>query len=147
MIAQLLSGGMFSFLGKAIDKIFPDPEAKAKAKAALMAAEANGNLATLNAEMQVMLAEAKSNDKWTSRARPSFLYVIYLMIVAAVPMGVIYAVNPQLAVNITTGVKAWLTAIPKELWTLFGMGYLGYVGGRSFDKKKTIEALGKFGSQ
>lgn len=145
MIAQLLTGGAFTFLGKAIDKIFPDPEQKANAKALLMQAQVNGDLATLNAEMQVMLAEAKSQDKWTSRARPSFLYVIYLMILTAIPMGVIYAVDPQLAANITTGVQAWLAAIPKELWTLFGMGYLGYVGGRTYDKKKVLDSLTNIG--
>ena len=85
-----------------------------------------------------MLAEAKSRDPWTSRARPSFLYVIYLMILAAIPMGIVYAVNPTFAQNITTGVEAWLQAIPESLWWLFGAGYLGYTGAREFGKKKTV---------
>ena len=29
-----------------------------------------------------------------------------------------------------------LAAIPEELWWLFGTGYLGYTGARSFDKRR-----------
>jgi hypothetical protein len=145
MIGELISGGLFGFLKKGLEVIFPDPQKKAEAEALLIKAQQEGKLLELGAEMQVMLAEARSKDKWTSRARPSFLYVIYIMILTAIPMGVVYAVNPTLADNITTGVKAWLDAIPKELWTLFGVGYLGYTGAREYGKKKIIETLERFG--
>ena len=88
------------------------------------------------ARMQVMTAEASSSDKWTSRARPSFMYVMYTLLLASIPMGVMYAVNPTVAGNIATGFGAWLKAIPEELYWLFGAGYLGYSGFRSFDKIK-----------
>jgi len=84
----------------------------------------------------VMVAEASSQDKWTSRARPSFLYVMYIMILTAIPMGVVYAINQPLAANITAGVKAWLQAIPESMWALMGAGYLGYAASRSYDKAK-----------
>lgn len=147
MIAQLLSGGAFSFLGKAIDKIFPDPKDKAMAEAALMKAASDGKINELNSDMQVMLAEAKSLDKWTSRARPSFLYVIYLMILMAIPMGILSAINPSIAMQVAEGMQAWLGAIPQALWTLFGAGYLGYTGAREYGKKKLIEATKDIGKK
>ena len=135
-------GSAFDFGKVLINKIFPDPAEKAKAEALLMEADRKGELNEINANLQVMLAEAKSLDKWTSRARPSFLYVIYIMIVSAIPVGVIYAIKPVIAANIAMGVNAWLQAIPKELWTLFGIGYLGYTGAREFGKKKLLDTIG-----
>ena len=145
MLGSLVSGGMFSFLKKGLDVIFPDPVKKAEAEELLMKAAADGKLAELNSHMAIMLAEAKSSDKWTSRARPSFLYVMYAMILFAIPMGVLYAVSPGVATNVTIGVKAWLAAIPSQLWTLFGVGYLGYTSAREYGKKKLIDAMSTFG--
>ena len=136
---------LLPFAGKLLNKIFPDPEKKAEAEKLLLEAHSRGEIDGLNAELQVMLAEAKSQDKWTSRARPSFLYVMYIMILTAIPMGIIYAFNPVLAGNIILGVKTWLAAIPAPLWTLFGAGYLGYVTTRSYDKKKLMDSIGSLG--
>jgi len=135
-------GSAFDFGKTIINKIFPDPQDKAKAEALLMEADQNGKLKIIDSELQVMIAEAKSSDKWTSRARPSFLYVIYTMILFAIPMGIVYAVNPTIAENITIGVQAWLKAIPSELWTVFGIGYLGYTGAREYGKSKLINTIG-----
>ena len=95
-----------------------------------------GELKELETRMSAILAEAKSADPWTSRARPSFLYVVYVVILAAIPMGIPHAFNPDLAVGIAQGFQAWLHAIPEDLWWLFGAGYLGYTGARTFDKRK-----------
>jgi len=94
--------------------------------------------------ISVMLAEASSTDKWTSRARPSFLYVIYILILMALPMGVVSAINPELAISIAKGMQAWLAAIPESLWAVFGVGYTGYTIARSvWDKnpKQKLEGL------
>ena len=64
------------------------------------------------------------------------MYVFYVLILAAIPMGITYALNPVLAADITTGFQAWLAAIPEEMWTLFGVGYLGYAAARTVDKRK-----------
>lgn len=79
-------------------------------------------------------AEEKSEDKWTSRARPAFLYVIYIMILASIPMGILFSISPETSNNVISGLKGWLDAIPDALWQLFGIGYLGYVGARTGDK-------------
>ena len=84
-----------------------------------------------------MVAEASSPDPWTSRARPAFLYVMYVMILSAIPMGIVYAVDPTIADNVAKGFGTWLTAIPSELYALFGVGYTGYAVMRTYDKKTT----------
>ena len=86
--------------------------------------------------ISVMVAEASSQDKWTSRARPSFLYVCYILILASIPMGIVYAVNPVVSLNIITGFKMWLSSVPDSLWALMGVGYTGYAVTRSYDKSK-----------
>ena len=77
-------------------------------------------------------------DAWASRARPAFLYVMYLVILAALPMGVVAGIAPAVAANIAGGIRAYLAAIPEPLWALFGTGYLGYTVVRSFDKAKGL---------
>jgi hypothetical protein len=126
-------------IGKVIDKVFPDPVQAAIAKAELVKLQQDGELKELEIRMSAIIAEAQSKDPWTSRARPSFLYVMYALILAAIPMGVLHAYNPELAVSIAAGLKAWLEALPEELWWLFGAGYLGYTGARTIDKRKGVK--------
>jgi len=128
--------------GKVLDKVLPDREAKAKAQMEMAKLAQDGEFRSMEVQMSAILAEAKSADPWTSRARPSFMYVMYLMILCAVPMGIVAAINPETAAAIAKGMGAWLAAIPDSLWALFGAGYLGYVGSRSYDKKKTLEVKG-----
>ncbi|MDD2324591.1 MAG: 3TM-type holin [Alphaproteobacteria bacterium] len=117
-----------------IDKLIPDQAAREEAKLKLMQADGQQALQEIQAQLSPILAEAQSADPWTSRARPSFMYVIYVLLLASIPMGVVYAINPALAAHITEGFKAWLAAIPESIINLFGMGYLGYTGARSFEK-------------
>lgn len=88
------------------------------------------------ATMSIALSEAQSTDKVTSRSRPYFLYTMYIMLLSAIPMGIVYAIRPDVAMNIASGFKAWLEAIPSELYTLFGFGYGIYGTARSIDKWK-----------
>ena len=123
--------------GKLIDKLLPDPEAKLKAKVELEKMAQAGELTELETRMSAILAEAKSADPWTSRARPSFLYVMYCMILASIPMGIVSAFKPETATAIAAGMQSWLSSVPTELWTVFGIGYTGYTVARSaWDKKK-----------
>lgn len=134
----LLLGGIFDIGRTLIDKLMPSPEAKAKAQLELLQMQQNGELRELETRMSAILAEANSPDPWTSRARPSFLYVMYVMILAALPMGVLSAFQPELAVAISNGMKMWLAAIPEELYVLFGVGYVGYAGARTFEKRRGL---------
>ena len=56
-----------------IDKIIPDKEARAKAKLELMKLEGTQEMNLIEARLQAIVAEANSQDPWTSRARPSFM--------------------------------------------------------------------------
>lgn len=117
-----------------IDNLFETEEEKAAAKVKLMQAEQAGQLQTMQASMSAILAEANSEDPWTSRARPTFLYLMYLIILLCVLGGVLSVPFPSEVLVAAEGMKALLNAIPTELYTLFGMGYLGYAGARTFDK-------------
>lgn len=121
-----------------IDKIWPNPTEEAAAKVALIKAQVEATVSQLQAAQQVMLAEESSADPWTSRARPTFLYVIYFLILASVPMAITYAVKPDLAHALIDGFHQWLAAIPDSYLQLFGVGYLGYTGGRSLEKWKGV---------
>lgn len=121
-----------------IDKIFPDADSKEKAKVELAKLQMSGELQQEANSIATILAEANSADPWTSRARPSFMYVMYVMILAAIPMGIVFAFAPEHAERVTNGVNKWLSAIPEPMWWLFGAGYLGYTATRSFDKWKGV---------
>jgi len=118
------------------DKFFVDAKDKEAFKLKAIELQQNGEFRSQEIQLSAILAEANSKDPWTSRARPSFLYVMYIMILAGIPMGVLSSFMPDMAVQIAVGMKAWLAAIPKELWSVFGIGYLGYTGARQFGKFK-----------
>ena len=122
-----------------IDKIIPDREARAKAKLELLALEGTHELRAIETRLAAIVAEAKSNDPWTSRARPSFLYVMYAIILFALPMGVLSAISPAAAQDIGTGITGYLRGLPDELYALFGTGYLGYTAARQWGKVKGVE--------
>ncbi|WP_442900220.1 holin family protein [Geoalkalibacter sp.] len=136
-----LGNAVVGIVGKAIDKMFPDPVERARAQMELVRLQQEGELRELEISMSAILAEAQSADPWTSRARPSFLYVMYALLLAAIPMGMLHAWRPDLAVSIASGMQAWLAALPEELWWLFGAGYLGYTGARSIDKRGGLKGM------
>lgn len=129
---QALITPIFSLL----DKVIPDEKAREAAKLHLLQQEGQQALQEIQAQLSPILAEAQSADPWTSRARPSFMYVIYVLLLASLPMGVLFAFEPDVAKNVTEGFRAWLAALPEPIINLFGMGYLGYTGARSFEKWK-----------
>ncbi len=143
-LTDILTGGMAGKLvdlgSSIIDKIWPDKIAqeaeRTKASLALMQLQQSGELNLLSIQMSAILAEAQSEDPWTSRSRPTFLYVMYIMIFMGIPMGFLASFNPDIAIRVAKGMQAWLIAIPDSLYTLFGVGYLGYTGARSWDKAK-----------
>lgn len=122
-----------------IDKLFPDPAEKAAAKAKLAQLEMDGELQQIQMRLSAILMEAQSADKWTSRARPGFMYVVYIYLLSALPFGVLFAFQPQVAQAVTDGMTAFLAAIPGEMWALFGAGYLGYTGARTVEKRKMLD--------
>jgi hypothetical protein len=125
---------------KLIDRIWPDKTAQAaerdQATLALLQVQNDQEIKTAQVSLSAIIAEAQSTDPWTSRARPSFMYVIYILLLSAIPMGILAAFRPDLSASIAQGFKLWLAAIPDSLYTLFGAGYLGYTGARTVEKSK-----------
>ena len=122
-----------------IDKIIPDKEARARAKLELIELQGTQDLKQIEVRLAAIVAEAQSADPWTSRARPSFLYVMYVMILCALPMGILAAFNPSVATEIASGMNAYLGGLPEPLYALFGTGYLGYTAARQWGKVKGVD--------
>jgi hypothetical protein len=131
--------GLIGPIAKLIDKIIPDPEARARAKLELLQLEGSQEMEAIRTQMTAIVAEANSADPWTSRARPSFLYVMYALLLWAIPMGLIAAVQPATASAIAGGMNAYLGGLPEPLYALFGTGYLGYTAARTWGKVKGVE--------
>ena len=138
-----LLGPLLGFGTKVIDSLDLDDSKKNEAKLKMALMQQEGHLKEYETQLSAILAEAKSSDPWTSRARPTFLYVIYIFILAAIPFGLASLYDPGIVEQVATGMKAWLDAIPGNLYALFGAGYLGYGGMRSWDKGKILYAKGK----
>jgi Holin of 3TMs, for gene-transfer release len=117
-----------------IDKVIPNPAQRDKAKLELLALQGSQDMAAIQAQLSAIVAEANSHDPWTSRARPSFLYVMYTLLLFALPMGVLAAFRPDKALAIGAGMNAYLTGLPEPLYVLFGTGYLGYTAARQWGK-------------
>lgn len=130
-----LTAGM-DLIGKAIDRFVPDPAQAAQAKVAMYQAERAGDLEEVKVSLSAILADANSTDPWTSRARPSFLYVVYILLLMGIPMGFVSAYDQAVALAVATGFKAWLTAIPDSLYILFGTVMTGYGVQRTYEKVK-----------
>lgn len=131
--------GIIGPIAKLIDKLIPDENARDKAKLELIKLQGGQEMEALRTQLSAILAEAQSTDPWTSRARPSFLYVMYALLLWAIPMGLIAAARPEMADAIARGMNAYLAGIPEPLYALFGTGYLGYTAARSWGKAKGVE--------
>ena len=128
--------GIIGPIANLIDKIIPDPKARDAAKLELIKLQGSQDMDALRTQLSAVLAEAQSADPWTSRARPSFLYVMLLW---SIPMGLIAAVAPAKAANIALGMSAYLNGLPEPLYALFGTGYLGYTAARQWGKSRGTE--------
>ena len=124
---------------KVIDKVIPDRAARDKAKAILLEKNANNELEEIKVSMQAILNESQSSDKLVSRARPMFLYIMYAIFAFCFIGAIVGIWKPDAVFQVAKNMKLLLEAIPEPMWWLFGAGYLGYTGGRSFDKWKATQ--------
>lgn len=134
-----LLDSLLSPLVSIIDKVIPDKQARDQAKLELMRLQGGQELAEIQARLSAIIAEANSPDPWTSRARPGFLYVMYAMILWAIPMGLLAAFRPQAAQDVAAGMNAYLGGLPEPLYALFGTGYLGYTAARQWGKSRGVD--------
>ena len=134
-ILETLIGPITSIL----DKVLPDKEARERAQLELLKLEGTQEMQLIEVQLRAIVAEAQSKDPWTSRARPSFLYVMYVLILTALPMGLLSAFNPSAASDIASGMNTYLSGLPEPLYALFGTGYLGYTAARQWGKVKGVD--------
>lgn len=126
-------------ISRIIDKLIPDKEAAAKAKLELLKEDNQKALEEMQASMSAILAEAQSTDPWTSRARPSFMYVFYALLVSLVIIAPLFGIwfpdhMDKFFYNVDKGFKA----IPEAMWWTFSAGYLGYAGAKTYEKVKGV---------
>lgn len=134
-----LLDALISPISSIIDRVIPDKEARDRAKLELLRLQGTQELEQIRTQMSAILAEAGSTDPWTSRARPGFLYVMYIMILWSLPMGLIAAARPDAARDIAAGITAYLNGLPEPLYALFGTGYLGYTAARQWGKARGVD--------
>ena len=132
MIGDLIAG----LLGKVLDRAWPDPAQKAQAAIELEKLRQAGEFKELDSAMQAILAEANSQDPWTSRARPSFMYVFYFILLSLVIIAPMVGVfKPAEMKAFFENVKYGFEAVPEALWWTFSAGYLGYTTARTYEKR------------
>jgi len=134
ILDQLLGGGIGQIFKDVVGTFKLSPEDKAKYQATIDENQKEIQLAQLALEGKAqdtlareteaassnIRAEAASGDKYTSRARPSFLYVMLGILSAN------YVVFPLVG-------KTSLV-FPDALFWLFGSCMLGYTGARTWEK-------------
>ena len=132
MLGEAIAG----VIGKVLDKAWPDPAQKAQAALELEKLRQAGEFKELDAAMSAIIAEANSSDPRTSRARPSFLYVFYFILLALVVFAPLVGImKPEAMRLFFDNVKYGFEAIPEALWWTFSAGYLGYTTARTYEKK------------
>lgn len=124
---------------KLLDKVVPDPIERAEAKRKLLEQQQMGDFKELESRYAAITSEAQSPDPWTSRARPSFMYVFYLIMLALVLVAPVIGVFwPERMAVFFSNVGVGFGAIPEPMWWTFTAGYLGYTGARTYEKKVKV---------
>jgi hypothetical protein len=135
-----LIGTLLGIGGKIIDRLFPDPEQKAKAQLELLKLQQQGELAALSSDLQIALAQAQTNafeaqnpSIFVAGWRPAIGWV------GAAAIAYCYLVYPTAnAVLAAFKPGASLPAIDLgQLWPLI-FGMLGIGGFRTFEKVKGV---------
>jgi len=144
--SSLLSTGLDKVIGsagKVLDNLFTSDDEKEKNKIvltqiSLAAAQAQREMeidldkAYLN-DMQNLrkqiTVEIQSQDPFVRRARPTFNYIFYIVLIFNYIFLPIY--------QLVTGNEVSPVVLPTELWTVFGVGFIGY------GYLRTVEKTGK----
>lgn len=128
-------GGLIAAALEIIDKVIPDPQAKAQAKLEVLKLEQQQKFKELEADLQVMLAqaainqeEAKSPDVFRGGWRPAVGWVCVL------GMAWTYIISPML--GWASAARGWPPPPNIDTFDLLIMlgGMLGFGGMRSFER-------------
>ena len=119
--------------GKIIDKIWPDPTERDKAKLELFRLQQQGELQEIAGQLAINAEEAKSSSIFVAGWRPGIGWVCVFALACQ------YVVRPTLQwVTVLTGHEVPpLPGIDNNLWELM-LGMLGLGGLRSWEKKQGV---------
>lgn len=126
-LLDFLGGGVGQLVKDVVGTFKLSPEAKIEFEKqieehqfelAKMDAELEGKLADVAG--QNIRAETTSSDKYTSRARPTFLYIVEAILAYNFIIAPIFKRDPVM--------------LPGDLLVLFGVCITGYVAGRTLEK-------------
>ena len=133
----LVGGDPVKSIGDLVDQFHMSPEQKAQlglARDQLETQRDQIEAAQAEALAQVqsanITAETKSEDAYVRRARPTFLYVMIL--------GIAFSIIIFPILNLLTHKGLAMVPIPDAYLELFGVGFLGYTGARSWEKTKGV---------
>ncbi|MEQ9349707.1 MAG: 3TM-type holin, partial [Alphaproteobacteria bacterium] len=115
MVVSTIVGQLAGPLFGLIDKLFTSEDERAAAKQKLLELEQAGELEATRQQLSVILAEAQSADPWTSRARPTFLYLMYVIIMMCVGGAIAGIWWPDSVTTAAQNMTNLLGAIPERL--------------------------------
>ena len=140
ILGNLLTGGLFDFASKIVDKIFPDPQAKAAAQIELMKLQVSGELARLaadtdiaKAQMAINQAEATNTNVFVSGWRP------FIGWICGVGLGTQFILNPFVTyISLLAGNTIVFPSLDLGLLTMLVSGMLGLGSLRTYEKVKGV---------
>jgi hypothetical protein len=131
----LVGGDPVKSIGDLVDQFHMSPEQKAQLGLAqdqletqrdqIEAAQAEALASVQSANIT---AETKSEDAYVRRARPTFLYVMII--------GIAFSIIVFPFVNLIAHRGLVMVPIPDAYLELFGVGFLGYTGARTWEKTR-----------
>ncbi len=131
---ELVGGDPVKGISDLIDQFHLSPEQKAALEQQAQQLElqreqiaAARDQAVTAIQGQNIRAETTSSDAYVRRARPTFLYLMYLCM--------LFSLIVAPAISEAQGHGFQIMQIPDAYLQLFGVAFLGYVGARSWDKK------------
>jgi hypothetical protein len=137
-LLKLIGGDTIS---KVVDRVLPkkiSQEDRIKLEQEFEIELMNNDTKLESYKRDLIRAEAESEDKFVSRARPTFLYIVYIILVfnfIIVPIGNQLITFAALFLD-KSSPEFYTVELPKDLYDLFKIVMLGYIGGRSWEKVK-----------
>ena len=145
IFAEMIGGGLGKLIKDVVGTFKLTPEKKAELEQLLEAhaheiqlKEYELTVKSMEAESKALeiagqniRAEAQSGDKYVSRARPTFMYVFYCILVFNFLILPIVQMFKGIGLENLKPIE-----FPEIMWEVFVAGFLGYVGARSFERFK-----------
>ena len=125
---ELIVGPLF----KVIDKIIPDPQAKAQMQLELIRLQQSGELAQMTGQMEINKVEAASPDLFRGGWRPFIGWIC--------GAGLLYQFLLRPLLGWLSGINGWAVPPPLEMDTLVTLllGMLGLGAYRTAEKVKGV---------